>query len=1325
LIGFLAGPWGAVILGAVMIVGMLSAKLLDNKDASNEAEAAAKKFADRQADIGNFIDSTTGKLKEQNSTLIQNAILLRQANIDKNKQEIKDTRKSIMSAVDRVAITGTTFTAERQAGAPVFDPQILAVVRAANGDIEKLDVGLQRLGKSRPYLKNAIAEISGLAASSVLAARDNKKLADEISQLEGKTTGAAKGAASLIEKHVALAAATTPLERARAQYNLVLDQGAQAEKAGGKALDVYREKLLAAAKVVNGAEASQKAANAAKTDANSAERLAERLGRGASAAEATIRATLALADAYLISSEAGLAAEARAKASGDAIKKQGEIEAFVARQLRLSVAQRAADGAVAIASMEAQTDAQRRVNDQVAAGTLSASDASAALRDEAQLRPLVSAAAIAHGRSLDLLTTEIERMTAAQAASNLEAARAQAQAATANANDDTERMKLELSLLGKTNAERAVALAQLEAEQKLKGMRDLTPEEARALTAAIVGRAVAQDALTTATNNYNASLEYQADLLDLIDQCARDAASGMADAFGSIGTAIGNLTTELTGYAVYQQKIADDRRAQLKLAGTDATRIAQIEALAAQKSAAAQINHYGNIASAAKGFFKTKSAGYKVMETAEKAFRAVELAMAIKSMIVDSTKTASSVANSGIRAAADGAAAFAKTLASLPFPFNIAAGAAVLAALAAVGIKIAGGGSKGASIPSAEELQDAQGTGSTLGDSKAKSESIARSLELLTKNSNRDLEYSNAMVKSLRAIETNIGQLSSLIARQLGISGGAFDTSALGLGGNTKIDSILGIGWKLLSSIPVIGGFLGAIGKALFGTKTTLTLLDQGLRFTAATIEDILASGIDGQTYQDIQKKKKKKFLGVTTSNKTSVNTVTGDLDSELESQVALLIGSLRDGIVSAGTVLGIDGAAAVLDAFKVDLGKISLKDLTGAEIQEQLNAVFSKLGDDMARAAIPGLDAFQKVGEGVFETLMRLAKDYMTIDTSLKSIGMIFGAVGAASVEARENLIDLFGSLDAFTEQTQYFRENFLTDAEQIAPIAAAVREEMARLGLAGINTKDQFKAAVLGIDLTSAAGQDLYASLLAVAPAFNKVAEYAEEANRTLSDAFKSTVSEFEGYAKSLIKYRDELRQGALASGNPYGAARSAFLSTAALAAQGNAAGLSGLEGAGKALLSASRDNASTFNAYLRDVAMVANAVDAGIFAATETADYAQLQLDALNASMGILASIDAGIVNVQTLLGGSSAPATVSTVTAATAAVSTGTDPVTAELRAMRAETAAVNTKIVDNTAAILSLQRRWDGDGLLVKTDPDTPLDVSLANTADAPVYVDQI
>lgn len=557
---------------------------------------------------------------------------------------------------------------------------------------------------------------------------------------------------------------------------------------------------------------------------------------------------------------------------------------------------------------------------------------------------------------------------------------------------------------------------------------------------------------------------------ELADE-AQNAANIMSSAFGNVGGTIGDVIAVLAEYGAKQEDIRN------KVA---------TNAISAEKAerdlARAQVEGIGAAISAAKGLFKEHSTGYKAMAAAEKAFAIVQMA------------------NTAINIAAGAAKMFA-TLG----PFGFPAVAAMVAVMAGLGAAVSGGRAS-YRPPTAEEIQKGQGTGSVLGDAEAKSGSIANSLELMAKNSNRDLDYSNQMVKSLRAIETNIGALTSALSRQLNVPGGGFDTSGMGLGSTTKAPGwTLGIA-PLLQQIPVIGGLVTGIIKALFGTTKKITLLDQGITFASSSIEDIINDGIAGQIYSDIQTQTKKKFFGLTTSNKVKVSTEYGDLDNEMERQVALIIGSLKSGVLEAAGILGVQGAEAALNAFKVDLGKISLKDLKGEEIQEQLEAVFSKLGDDMAVAAMPGLAKFQQVGEGLFETLARLAKNFATIDTALTSIGMTFGSVGFASIKAREGLIALFGSLDEFVDQTTFFRENFLTEAEQMAPIIAAVNAEMARLGIGSVTTNDQFKALVLGLDLSTEAGADMFASLMAVAPAFAKVTEY----TTALTDAAKEAADQ-----------------------------------------------------------------------------------------------------------------------------------------------------------------------------------------------------------------------
>lgn len=270
----------------------------------------------------------------------------------------------------------------------------------------------------------------------------------------------------------------------------------------------------------------------------------------------------------------------------------------------------------------------------------------------------------------------------------------------------------ETRLQGMNALEREVANAQREVSIRLAELEaDGIPTSTAAIqeqTDALIKNAEARGQL-----KLNAEEAYEfADAMAAIADRINDASSGMTGFAGVLGEIVGQ-------YADYQSEIYDSlaRVAEVEAQyGEQSVEANRERARSAQELAQAQVNAYGSMLSSAKGFFAENSTGYKVLQAAEQAYRLYQFAMSVKAMFfdtaetttaaanasvrmgVDAAETSSSVAKSGIRAAADGVAAFAKTLASLPFPFNLAAGAVVLAALVGVGVAMSGkGGGKGAS----------------------------------------------------------------------------------------------------------------------------------------------------------------------------------------------------------------------------------------------------------------------------------------------------------------------------------------------------------------------------------------------------------------------------------------------------------------------------------------------------------------------------------------------------------------------------------------------------------------------------------------------------
>lgn len=235
-------------------------------------------------------------------------------------------------------------------------------------------------------------------------------------------------------------------------------------------------------------------------------------------------------------------------------------------------------------------------------------------------------------------------------------------------------------------------------------------------------------------------------------------------------------------------------------------------------------------------------------------------------------------------------------------------------------------------------------------------------------------------------------------------------------------------------------------------------------------------------------------------SDKSGVNKAA--VDGEMSKQLAAGYKALQDASADFAGTLGInaDFITNRAQAVNIALGKDE------AANQKAIADFFIGVGNTIAGELLPSLASFQKEGEAASATLQRLATGYALVDTALTSIGMAFGAVGTTSLSARERLIEASGGLEAFAANTAGFQQNFLSEAERNAPVLKSVTEQLAAMGLAGVDTRDEFKQVILGLDLTTEAGAKQYGSLMKLQAAFAQVypaIDQAAIAAKALADA------------------------------------------------------------------------------------------------------------------------------------------------------------------------------------------------------------------------------
>lgn len=556
-------------------------------------------------------------------------------------------------------------------------------------------------------------------------------------------------------------------------------------------------------------------------------------------------------------------------------------------------------------------------------------------------------------------------------------------------------------------------------------------------------------------------------------QRAKDLAIGLKDAFGGVGEAIGGLIESTAQYGKTLNDIDTQRQHSIDLAAKEtlltndpkekaqiAKNLTQLEITYTNQARQAELKKYGDITNSAKLFFKEGTTGYAAMQNATRVFRAFEVAQSLYSTLFqkegilqtvaawvtgEASKTAATEAGAATQIATNAAVGTSTAVAgvanqSLGDPYTAFARMAAMAAImATLGFAVGGFGSKKADVDYAKLTQENTGTGSILGDSKAKSESIAKSIELLATNSSLDLPISNAMLTSLKNIEGGINGLAAFGAQQgwfntknatAGISTGLLSdggaSSAFGLG-STAISTGIGFasgfaGAALATPGAGIAGGLAAgllggaaslgIGLAIslilnalgikafgrdksisdFGITSNIAGTDYNLKHDLApanrganfvdmgqTIADISANKVNLAKYIDTKVEETIFFFGHKERNwREGTEQKVG---GEVQDQITKLIIGTADSLKTAAKYLepNLTGIEDNINNFVFRLGDISFKgkdgaDRTAEEIQKDLNAAFSKNFDGMAQAALKGLEPFQKVGEGYYQTLIRVA---------------------------------------------------------------------------------------------------------------------------------------------------------------------------------------------------------------------------------------------------------------------------------------------------------------------------------------------------------------
>ena len=285
-----------------------------------------------------------------------------------------------------------------------------------------------------------------------------------------------------------------------------------------------------------------------------------------------------------------------------------------------------------------------------------------------------------------------------------------------------------------------------------------------------------------------------------------------------------------------------------------------------------------------------------------------------------------------------------------------------------------------------------------------------------------------------------------------------------------------------------IGGTLGGVVNRAFG---------RGARETRAygITGTFTAGGAKILTFQDWIEEG-----GWFRSDKTG--RATDAVGKELQTAIDTALGMGAAATTKYVESLGMSAEAVKTFSQAIEL---NLKDLTPEEQQKKIAEALSNFSEAMVAAVAPGLAEFQRSGELMGDTLVRLSNSLTTVNGTFGNLGMRLLDVSMAGAAAASTLVDMLGGIDAFNQSTNYFYENFYTEAEKTALIASKLAEAFGSMNLALPATKEGFVALVKSLDVTTASGAATFATLMNLAPAFNSLnAKMVEDATAATNKAF-----------------------------------------------------------------------------------------------------------------------------------------------------------------------------------------------------------------------------
>lgn len=229
------------------------------------------------------------------------------------------------------------------------------------------------------------------------------------------------------------------------------------------------------------------------------------------------------------------------------------------------------------------------------------------------------------------------------------------------------------------------------------------------------------------------------------------------------------------------------------------------------------------------------------------------------------------------------------------------------------------------------------------------------------------------------------------------------------------------------------------------------------------------------------------------------------------------------------GLISEVSGLAeeAIREA-QASFDELDLTGLSEQEAQQKINEWAEGVQEELYHAVFAAdyeaMVALAQSGETASQAIDRLIKQYATFAEANEYLGGSFDATGTAALEATNAIVQLFGGMEQFTSAADFFYQNYFTEEERKNQLLKTAREEtnslnaeLEALGYEGIETRQDLRGLIAGLDETSEEGQRAYYVALQLAASFDILADAEEEAARAAEDAAKEAAKLAEEQARA----------------------------------------------------------------------------------------------------------------------------------------------------------------------------------------------------------------